>query len=132
MVDNEIWRRVVEHTAELSGHEGPQRTPSLDARARPVFPSLIARGEIFAGTPALWPYGCLVPADDLPHPSRLPVDHPQRDEILRRHRDAVEAGEPGYLDPSSGLFVFTAAHHLARGSCCDSGCRHCPYLGSDA
>lgn len=26
-----------------------------------------------------------------------------------------------------GLLVFTAAHHLKRGSCCGSGCRHCPY-----
>ncbi len=23
--------------------------------------------------------------------------------------------------------VFTAAYHLKRGSCCQSGCRHCPY-----
>ncbi len=23
--------------------------------------------------------------------------------------------------------VFTAAYHLKRGSCCNSGCRHCPY-----
>jgi hypothetical protein len=25
------------------------------------------------------------------------------------------------------LMVFTAAYHLKRGSCCESGCRHCPY-----
>jgi Family of unknown function (DUF5522) len=24
-------------------------------------------------------------------------------------------------------FVFTAWHHLRRGYCCGSGCRHCPY-----
>jgi hypothetical protein len=67
--------------------------------------------------------------DDLePHPSRLPLDHPRRSEILARHRAAVHADEPGYLDPDTGLFVFTAAYHLARGTCCDSGCRHCPYL----
>jgi len=23
--------------------------------------------------------------------------------------------------------VFTAAHHLRRGSCCGNGCRHCPF-----
>lgn len=23
--------------------------------------------------------------------------------------------------------VFTAAYHLRRGSCCQSGCRHCPW-----
>lgn len=27
----------------------------------------------------------------------------------------------------NGLLVFTASHHLKRGSCCGSGCRHCPY-----
>ncbi|MGH9802373.1 MAG: DUF5522 domain-containing protein [Blastocatellia bacterium] len=26
-----------------------------------------------------------------------------------------------------GLMVFTAKFHLRRGSCCGSGCRHCPY-----
>jgi len=28
--------------------------------------------------------------------------------------------------------VFTAAYHLKRGSCCNSGCRHCPYGLADA
>lgn len=65
---------------------------------------------------------------DEPHPSRLPPDAPHHDEVLRRHRAALDAGEAGYLDPATGLFVFTAQHHLDRGSCCDSGCRHCPYL----
>ena len=23
--------------------------------------------------------------------------------------------------------LFTAAYHLKRGYCCNSGCRHCPY-----
>ncbi|MBS1789527.1 MAG: hypothetical protein JST85_17515 [Acidobacteria bacterium] len=26
-----------------------------------------------------------------------------------------------------GFLVFTANYHLRRGSCCGSGCRHCPY-----
>ncbi len=30
------------------------------------------------------------------------------------------------------LMVFTAAYHLKRGSCCGSGCRHCPYEKSPA
>jgi len=38
------------------------------------------------------------------------------------------AGEPGYLDPDTGLFVFTAATLAERGTCCDTGCRHCPYV----
>jgi hypothetical protein len=27
--------------------------------------------------------------------------------------------------------VFTAAYLLKRGTCCGSGCRHCPYRGTD-
>ena len=27
----------------------------------------------------------------------------------------------------NGLLVYTAAYHMKRGSCCGSGCRHCPY-----
>lgn len=26
-----------------------------------------------------------------------------------------------------GCVVFTSYYHLKRGSCCGSGCRHCPY-----
>lgn len=43
------------------------------------------------------------------------------------HDDAVAAGEPGYVDPDTGLFVLTSAYLLARGTCCGNGCRHCPY-----
>jgi hypothetical protein len=57
----------------------------------------------------------------------VPYDHPGRAAILDAHRTAVEAGDPGYLDPASGLFVFTAAE-LARRPCCHSGCRHCPWI----
>ena len=34
-------------------------------------------------------------------------------------------GEDFYLEGTS--LVFTARYHLRRGSCCGSGCRHCPY-----
>lgn len=27
----------------------------------------------------------------------------------------------------AGRLVFTEAYHLARGNCCGSQCRHCPY-----
>jgi hypothetical protein len=47
--------------------------------------------------------------------------------IARAHQAAVDAGEPGYLDPETGFFVFTADALAAKGECCDSGCRHCPY-----
>ena len=63
-----------------------------------------------------------------PHPSRLGPDTPGRVAILTAHADAMAAGEPGYLDPATGLFVFTAAHHAERGTCCEQDCRHCPYV----
>lgn len=63
-----------------------------------------------------------------PHPSRLPADAPRRDEVLAAHAAALAAGEAGYLDPSSGLFVLTAKFLADRGTCCGRGCRHCPYV----
>ncbi len=63
-----------------------------------------------------------------PHPTRLPLDHPDREAILAAHAAALARGDPGYLDPRSGLFVLTASFLLERGACCHSGCRHCPYL----
>jgi hypothetical protein len=68
------------------------------------------------------------PSSPEPHPDRLPLDHPLREVILTAHDEAMAAGEPGYLDPATGLFVQTAATLAARGECCDQGCRHCPYL----
>ncbi len=65
---------------------------------------------------------------DQPHPSRLSPSHPRRADILAAHRSAMEEGSPGYADPETGLFVMTAAHLLSRSACCQSGCRHCPYL----
>jgi hypothetical protein len=53
----------------------------------------------------------------------MPVD----EEIARAHAIAVAAGEPGYLDPETGMFVFTSVALSAKGTCCDSGCRHCPF-----
>ena len=35
-------------------------------------------------------------------------------------------GEDFYYTPE-GYKCFTEKHHLKRGSCCKSGCRHCPY-----
>jgi hypothetical protein len=63
-----------------------------------------------------------------PHPSRLPLDHPDREQILAAHAAALSADEAGYLDPASGLFVLTAGFLAARGTCCGRGCRHCPYV----
>ncbi|HEY1222524.1 MAG TPA: DUF5522 domain-containing protein [Acidimicrobiales bacterium] len=63
-----------------------------------------------------------------PDVSRCDPSRPDYDAIIAAHEEAVALGEPTYRDPTSGLSVLTVATHLARGSCCDSGCRHCPYL----
>ena len=53
---------------------------------------------------------------------------PEISSAARAAHDAAAAdGQDGYLDPDSGFFVFTAAYLAARGTCCTSGCRHCPY-----
>lgn len=63
-----------------------------------------------------------------PHPHRADPASPAYAEMLARHAQALAAGEAGYIDPSSGLFVLTAAYLADRGTCCDRGCRHCPYV----
>lgn len=63
-----------------------------------------------------------------PHPDRLDPAHPRYTEIVARHAAALDAGDAGYSDPSSGLFVLTAGFLARRGTCCDQGCRHCPYV----
>jgi len=40
--------------------------------------------------------------------------------------DELKVGEDYYFD-DKGLMVFTEEYHLKRGSCCQSGCKHCPY-----
>lgn len=58
---------------------------------------------------------------------RLPPDTPRRDEILAAHAAAVKRGEPGYIDPLTGLYAMTALGLITRGTCCTTGCRHCPW-----
>ncbi len=43
---------------------------------------------------------------------------------------ALVEGVDYYVE--GGRWVFTAAYHLKRGHCCQSGCRHCPYPASPA
>ncbi len=65
-----------------------------------------------------------------PHPSRFSPDRPDYAACLAAHEAAMSAGEMGYMDPSTGLFVMTA-QHLAERPCCDRGCRHCPWVGAN-
>jgi hypothetical protein len=63
-----------------------------------------------------------------PDASRLPLDRADRERALAAHSAALDAGDTGYLDPQTGLFVLTARFLADRGTCCGSGCRHCPYV----
>jgi hypothetical protein len=54
-------------------------------------------------------------------------DQPTTIEVL--HEQACREGRSTYTDPVTGYAVFTAAYLRDRGTCCDSGCRHCPYRG---
>lgn len=61
-----------------------------------------------------------------PHPERLSPAHPAYSAIMARHGEAVAAGRPLYEDPTTGLWVMTAASLWGR-PCCNNGCRHCPH-----
>jgi hypothetical protein len=63
------------------------------------------------------------PSDEIPLSDQIGLSH----QIGAVHAAAIAAGDAGYLDPGTGLFVFTAAYLAERGTCCGSGCRHCPY-----
>lgn len=63
----------------------------------------------------------------VPSTKRMPLTTPQREERLAAHQAAMDAGLDGYSDPVNGMFVMTAAALAAKGFCCDSGCRHCPF-----
>jgi hypothetical protein len=63
-----------------------------------------------------------------PLPARYSPRHRGFAEGMDRHAAAVAQGRPAYPDPVTGLAVFTARFLADRGYCCDSGCRHCPYV----
>jgi hypothetical protein len=65
---------------------------------------------------------------DVPLPRRYSERQRGYDEGMRRHADAIDRGAAAYLDPVTGLAVFTARFLADRNYCCDSGCRHCPYV----
>jgi len=49
-------------------------------------------------------------------------DRPAEDRIPP---SGLEEGD--YYFTEEGWLVFTEQYHLKRGTCCGSGCRHCPY-----
>ena len=74
----------------------------------------------------------LPPERRSPHPDRLAPSHPAYERIVAAHEAALRGGRDGYLDPDTGLFVLSAGYLWARGHCCESGCRHCPWVDRDA
>ncbi|MDB4347372.1 DUF5522 domain-containing protein [Bacteroidia bacterium] len=40
--------------------------------------------------------------------------------------NSSDQNEDYYIN-KEGLLVFTRKYHLKRGTCCKSGCKHCPY-----
>lgn len=52
-------------------------------------------------------------------------------EVMAAHDHAVAVGRDWYPDPATGFMVLTAEFLAARGECCGSGCRHCPYPPAD-
>jgi len=58
------------------------------------------------------------------------MNPPPTARALAAHDAACRAGQAGYMDPVSGLFVMTSVH-LAKRPCCGNGCRHCPWPDAD-
>jgi hypothetical protein len=87
--------------------------------------------QLVARRPSLSHYLAPVPVPPdriVPSQERLSPEHPWYSEIVDIHRRAVEAGMARYPDPATGLWVFTASFLWERGYCCETGCRHCPYV----
>lgn len=66
-----------------------------------------------------------------PHVDRLDIGDRGAAGAIAAHRQAVAEGADGYVDPTSGLFCFTAVYHWAKATCCELGCRHCPWIDAD-
>lgn len=64
-----------------------------------------------------------------PHVSRLDPARADYAEVMARHDAAMASRLSTYVDPVTGYTVMTADYLAARGFCCASGCRHCPWEG---
>ena len=53
------------------------------------------------------------------------MNHATPNSMPEKDDTAAEERADWYFE--NGLLVYTATFHLKRGSCCGSGCRHCPY-----
>lgn len=55
----------------------------------------------------------------------MPEEDPLTSVAKAQDSSELKEGEDYYYD--GPYMVFTKEYHLKRGSCCNSGCRHCPY-----
>ena len=55
----------------------------------------------------------------------LPIDPAWPAETQAPEKEQLKEGEDYYYE--GPYMVFTERYHLKRGTCCHSGCRHCPY-----
>jgi len=65
---------------------------------------------------------------EVPLPRRYGSTNRFYEQGMAAHRNAIARNLPAYRDPVTGFAVFTAVFLAARGSCCLSGCRHCPFV----
>jgi hypothetical protein len=113
-----------EHRAESQDPplDTPQQTPRAAAQSglpdeRPSGRRSTQAPEALAARPL-----------EEPHPDRLSPDNPTYAEIIQAHSEALRSCADSYVDPGSRLTVLTAGFLARRGYCCESGCRHCPYV----
>ena len=52
-------------------------------------------------------------------------------DIESLHDEACARSAFTYIDPTTSYTVFTRLAHLKRGTCCGSGCRHCPWRNGE-
>ena len=69
------------------------------------------------------------PARLVPHPDRLDPARSDYVEVMDAHHTAILEGKDRYVDPATGLVALTARTLWERRTCCQSGCRHCPWIG---
>ncbi len=73
-------------------------------------------------------YSLPIPRAFVPSAKRFNYTDPNAQARLELYLESLEAGSDFYFDVPSGFLVMTALKHIKRGFCCNSGCRHCPYI----
>ena len=48
-------------------------------------------------------------------------------ELYHLEERKVKFNEKNFYTNKEGMKVMTEEYHIMRGSCCGSGCKHCPY-----